>query len=229
MKVSRSLHVEFATLALIVSLATVYSHGAGIDTILAAQFFSPTGQWIYRDSFLLEKILHKGGVIFSMAILVAFLGRFIYLFKIDGDKKQRDYAGFIFLSSVLTILAVFFLKRWSTLPCPWNSVAFGGAIKPPELLQAFVLNLPNGHCFPAGHSSGGFCFLSIYFGYTFIYGKRKFKTLIPGVLIGITFGVTQQMRGAHYLSHDLTTILLSITIAWVTSLIYSYYNKTYEN
>lgn len=225
MKTSRSLHVEFATLALIVSLAMIYSHGAGLDTILAGHFFNSTDQWMYRDSFFLEKILHKGGVILSLALLLAFLGRFLYLHKLDGDKKHRDYAGFIFLSSVLTIVTVFFLKRWSTLPCPWNSVAFGGGINPPELWKAFALDLPRGHCFPAGHSSGGFCFLSMYFGYTFIYGKRNFITLIPGLLIGAIFGITQQMRGAHYLSHDLTTILLSITLSWITSLIYSYYDK----
>ncbi|MEA9355823.1 phosphatase PAP2 family protein [Bacteriovorax sp. PP10] len=229
MKTSKSLSIEFATLALIVSLAMIYSHESGFDIFLAGHFFNSTDQWMYRDSFVLEKILHKGGVIFSIVLLVAFLGRWLYLFKVDGDKKQRDYAGFVFLSSILTIITVFFLKRWSTLPCPWNSVAFGGGVNPPELLRAFALDLPNGHCFPAGHSSGGFCFLSLYFGYTFIYRKRNFKTLVPGLLIGTAFGMTQQMRGAHYLSHDLTTILLSITISWIMSLIYSYYDKNYEN
>lgn len=229
MKIAKSLNIEFATLAMIVSLATVYSHGAGLDTTLAGYFFNPVDQWMYRNSFILEKVLHKGGVIFSIAILVALLGRWIYLFKFHNNKKQRDYVGFIFLSSVVTIVTVFFLKRWSTLPCPWNSVAFGGNVNPPELWRAFALDLPIGKCFPAGHSSGGFCFLSMYFGYTLIYGKRNFKTLIPGLLIGIIFGMTQQMRGAHYLSHDLTTILISITISWITSLIYTYYNKKYEN
>jgi membrane-associated PAP2 superfamily phosphatase len=207
----------------------IYAHESGLDTALASRFFNPTDQWMYRDSFVLEKILHKGGVIFSIVILVALLGRWLYLYKFHGDKKQKDYIGFVLLSSIATILTVFFLKRWSTLPCPWNSVAFGGDVNPPEIWRVFALDLPGRKCFPAGHSSGGFCFLSMYFGYTFIYGKRNFKTLIPGLLIGITFGVTQQMRGAHYLSHDLTTISLSIIVSWLTTLIYTNYDKKHEN
>lgn len=229
MKSNKSLNIEFVVLAVIISLVMIYSHDSGLDTMLAGHFFNPADKWMYRDSFVLEKILHKGGVIFSIVILVAILGRWIYLFKFHGDKKQRDYVGFVFLASVLTIIVVFFLKRWSTFPCPWNSLAFGGDVGHQPIWKAFALELPGGKCFPAGHSSGGFCFLSMYFGYTFIYGKRNFKTLIPGLLIGVIFGLTQQMRGAHYLSHDLTTILISITCSWITSLIYSYYNNKHEN
>lgn len=229
MKNFKSLNFEFATLSLIVILAIIYSHGSGLDTAIANYFFNPIDQWLFRDYFVLEKILHKGGVIFTILLLVSLLVRWFYLFKSHRDKKQRDFVGFIIFSSILTIITVFYLKRWSTLPCPWNSVAFGGDIYPPELWRAFAMDLPKGKCFPAGHSSGGFCFLSVYFGYTVIYGKRNFIMLIPGLLIGITFGVTQQMRGAHYLSHDLTTILISIIISWITFLIYTYYNKKYEN
>jgi len=230
MKISKSLslNVECATLALIVSLATIYSHGSGLDTALAGYFFNPVDQWIYRDSFLLEKVLHKGGVILTIVLLVALVCRWAYLFKFHDDKKQRTYVGFVFLTSLFIIVTVFFLKRWSTLPCPWNSVAFGGTVNPPSLWKAFAFDLPREKCFPAGHSSGGLCFLSMYFGYTAIYGKRNFKTLIPGLLIGLIFGVTQQMRGAHYLSHDLTTIFITITISWLTSMVYSYYNTKHE-
>lgn len=229
MKISKSLNVEFSTLVIVVVLALIYSHGSGLDITLAGHFFNPTDQWVFRDSFILEKIFHKGGVILSTTLLIGFLCRWIYLLKFHHDKKQRDYVGFVFLSSFFIVITVFFLKRWSTLPCPWNSVAFGGSINPPSLWQAFASDLPRQKCFPAGHSSGGLCFLSMYFGHTVIYGKRNFKTLIPGLLIGVIFGITQQMRGAHYLSHDLTTILITIIISWITSLIYSAYDKKYEN
>lgn len=229
MKSSRTLNIEFVTLILILSLCIIYSHGSGPDTALAGTFFNPNEKWMFRNSFVLEKIFHKGGVIFTIVILMTLLVHLFYLFKFGHNKKQRDYVAFILLSSLLTIVTVFFMKRWSTLPCPWNSVAFGGDVNPPELFRAFSSDLPKGKCFPAGHSSGGFCFLSMYFGYTAIYGKRKFITLIPGLLIGVTFGVTQQMRGAHYLSHDISTILVTIIISWITSLIYFYYNRKYEN
>ena len=225
MKFSKSLNIELAVLVLILSLMIIYSHQSGLDFSIANYFFNPIDQWKYRDSFVLEKILHKGGVIVTIVILVSLLGRLFYLFKYTNDKNKIKYFSFIFFTSIFTIITIFFLKRYSTLPCPWNSIVFGGEMNTPSLWNAFSVDLPKGKCFPAGHSSGGFCFLSMYFGYTIIYGKRNFKTLIPGLVLGVAFGLTQQMRGAHYLSHDLTTILTTIAISWIASLIYYNYGK----
>lgn len=229
MKVSQSLNIDFFIAAIVALIGMIYSHESGVDTTLASYFFNPNKQWLFRNSFILEKILHKGGVLFVIVLLLGIIGRLFYLNKFHYDKKQRDYLGFVFCCSIFTIITVFFLKKWSTLPCPWNSVFFGGEINPPRLLEAFSLGLTKENCFPAAHSSGGFGFLSMYFGYTLIYGKRRIKTLIPGLGLGVIFGVTQQLRGAHYLSHDFATILITIMISWITSLIYSYYNQKYEN
>jgi membrane-associated PAP2 superfamily phosphatase len=203
-------------------------HQTHLDEWLAGHFYSRPTSWMYRNNFILEKVLHKGGVIFSSTILAIVAGYWLYLWKVQGDVKIRDYLAFIFVASVLTIITVFFLKRWTTLPCPWDAQAFGGDRSPLALWQMFSSGLPKGKCFPAGHSSGGYGLISVYFGYTFIYGVRNFKTLIPGLLIGITFGITQQMRGAHFLSHDLATIFISICCSWFSSRVIFYYNKIYE-
>ena len=51
----------------------------------------------------------------------------------------------------------------------------------------------------------------------------------PGSLIGFVFGLTQQMRGAHFFSHDLATILVSVFCSLFTVLIFnSVYCKTNE-
>ncbi|MBC7713660.1 MAG: phosphatase PAP2 family protein [Rhizobacter sp.] len=226
---TKSQKLDFIIPSIFLIVLVFVFHQTFLDEWLASHFYVQGSSWIYRNNYILEKILHKDGVIFSTTILVAVCGYWIYLWKSKTDEKRRDYCGFITAATVLTIVCVFFLKRWSTLPCPWDVVAFGGDRAPSALWQMFSSNLPNGKCFPAGHSSGGYGFLSVYFGYTFIYGNRNLKTLIPGLVIGITFGITQQMRGAHFLSHDLTTILISIFSSWVTSLAYSYYNQNYEN
>jgi membrane-associated PAP2 superfamily phosphatase len=227
---SKTQLLDFIIPSIILTGLLFLSHQTTFDISMARHFFSPTEGWIYRDNFVLEKILHKGGVIAGIIFNVILVGLIIYFWKRPDKKKFRDYLGFIFISSLLTILAVFFLKKMTTFPCPWNSDPFavGGTIVPP-LWKMFSLDLPARHCFPGGHSSGGYCYLSMYFGYTFIYGKRNFFTLLPGLIIGLVFGITQQMRGAHFVSHDIATIILSIFCSWVTSLIYSYYNVTHEN
>ncbi|MGB5685538.1 MAG: hypothetical protein WBM35_06990 [Candidatus Electrothrix sp.] len=66
----------------------------------------------------------------------------------------------------------------------------------------------------AGHASGGYCFLSVYFVLLrYRSGYRGFGFLF-GVTLGLIFGVGQQIRGAHFPSHDLVTIV----ICWYASL-----------
>lgn len=36
-------------------------------------------------------------------------------------------------------------------------------------------------------------------------------------MLGLTFGITQQLRGAHFLSHDLWSAALCWAIAWETA------------
>lgn len=64
-----------------------------------------------------------------------------------------------------------------------------------------------GHCFPSGHSSGGFALLAIYFA-AFPYTRRPALFLLPGLVIGFIFALGQQARGGHFLSHDLWTLSL---------------------
>lgn len=207
----------------------VLFHESFIDERVASLFFS-SGDWVYRNNFFLEKILHKGGVIFSTAILVGILAYAIFvMITKPQDKKLRDYLVFSFSGAIITILVVFFLKRSSTFPCPWDSIGFGGGVTRPGILQMFSPLLSKERCFPGGHSSGGYGLLSLYFGYLFIYGKRNLATLLPGVIIGVVFGLTQQARGAHFLSHDMATIFISILSSWVTSWIYYYYNLKHED
>lgn len=220
--------LEFLIPAIVSLVLMVFFHETGIDEKLSSHFFIKN-EWIYRDNFFLEKILHKGGVLFSSAILV---GLIIYFFSLlikkTSDKKRINYIGFIIISTLITIISIFFFKRWSTLPCPWNSTIYGGGTIRPTIWQMFSLNFPNAHCFPGGHSSAGYSLLSIYFGHLCIYGKRNYMSLLPGVLLGVIFGITQQMRGAHYLSHDMGTIFVSIMSSWVTYRLYSNYDKNDE-
>jgi membrane-associated PAP2 superfamily phosphatase len=220
-------YYDFLFPVVALAVLTIAFHQTNLDEWLAGHFIS-SGVWKFRNSFLLEKVLHKGGVLFTATII---LGIILSLFWVWSDSQKRQLKNllvFILTSSLLTIISVSLLKNFTTLPCPWNTLALSGVNSSPSIWMMFSLGLPKQHCFPGGHSSAGFAFLSIYYGYIFAYGKRNFISLIPGLLIGLLFGFTQQARGAHFMSHDFATAFVSVCCSWMTFLIYSKYNKNYE-
>lgn len=201
------------------------SSTTGIDLFIAKLFYNNESKWFYRNQFVFENIFHKGGIWLTISI---FLWLFYKLLSTGFNKKNdKDFVYYflVLVSSMLSIILIAFLKNHTTLPCPWDLQIFGGAQFGVSVFSLFSRDLPSGHCFPAGHSSGGYCFLSLYLIHFRLFGERNFKKLSFGLILGVIFGMTQQMRGAHFLSHDLATIAVSIIIPLITTHIYFYYNK----
>ena len=70
---------------------------------------------------------------------------------------------------------------------------------------------PRAQCFPAGHSSGGYAWVALYF---VLAGRRRWAGLAIGLGLGLAFGATQWARGMHFPSHD----VVSAAVAWAVAL-----------
>lgn len=195
---------------------------------LEGNFFSLKSGWIFRDNFLLEKVFHKGGVKFIILCLLFLIISYFVTIKNQEKKKINRYLLFNIMAILMTLIFVNLLKKLSTSPCPWYVQQFGGNFNTPSILEIFSPALPHFNCFPAGHSSGGFAFISLYFGYNFVYEKRRPVLLIPGIILGTTFGITQQLRGAHFISHDIATICISLLSSLITLFILKKRDTPYE-
>jgi membrane-associated PAP2 superfamily phosphatase len=75
--------------------------------------------------------------------------------------------------------------------------------------------MPIGHCFPSGHSGLGFTFVSLYFFFLLVKPERKYYGLSVGLIVGLIFGLAQEIRGAHFFSHD----VFSLAICWFSSVL----------
>lgn len=97
---------------------------------------------------------------------------------------------------------------------PWDLTEFGGDMPYVRIFDPVPDGVPVGHAFPGGHSSGGFAFLSVYFLLRSRAREYRYYGLVVPVLLGIVFAATQEIRGAHFLSHD----LFSLAICWTAAL-----------
>lgn len=197
---------------------------SGTDLYLSELIYYPAQQWQFKQSWLLNSVIHHGGRDVIGLVVVFMLG--VALRSFLPRYRQHIYNPvyrYVAFATIMSMVAVSMLKQLTTLPCPWDLFLFGGERTNILLERAFSTSLPIGHCFPSGHASGGFALFSLYFaaraissirqqtGTIIDSGLTQNKWLLPGMLTGIIFGVAQQMRGAHFLSHDVA----SAAVCWL--------------
>ena len=199
-------------------LALVSIQLFGIDQRLADVLFAGEGHaWALKDAFITERLLHRGGHHLSLAAwLVAFV---IWIGSLWGVRHQRwrRPLAYLVVASLLSTTLVAWIKGWSNMDCPWDLVRYGGRRPFIGLLDVKPLGLGRGVCFPAAHASAGYCWLALYFFLAVVRPRLRMLGLLTGLALGLLFGIGQQLRGAHFLSHD----LWSLAICWTVSLLLS--------
>jgi membrane-associated PAP2 superfamily phosphatase len=198
-----------------------------IDTIVQDLFFNKqTKSWLIdkHDSDLkLAFYQTPKRIIAVIGILcLIFLG---YLYTPQGKKKHPSKALrnslLLFVASLMFVpLIVAGSKQFTNNYCPDQGEHYNGSYPYVKLLESYPDNFSppkKGKCFPAGHATGGFALLCLYF----IFNKKYKKlALISALAIGWTMGVYQMMKGAHYLSDTISSMILSyIVILVLNSLI----------
>jgi membrane-associated PAP2 superfamily phosphatase len=128
--------------------------------------------------------------------------------------RRRDL-----LVAVLTLatapLFVGFLKGATNVHYPCNIERYGGNVRYVRTFERFPEDIrpaKRERGFPAGHASGGFALLALAGMATTRRGTCA--TIAIALAAGWWMGSYQMLRGVHYLSHTVTTMLL----CWLTFL-----------
>lgn len=186
-----------------------------IDLWLAKNFYnSSLHQWPYREHWLLQSVIHKSGRNVVYAIGGGML--ICLLMSQRGTSKFAPYRralAFLVLAGISGPLVITYLKSHTHIYCPWDLSLFGGNKPHIKLFDSISRLLSVGHCFPAGHSSLGFTLVNLYFFCLIVKPEYKFYGLAIGLLTGTVFAMAQEIRGAHFLSHDLFTL----AVCWFCS------------
>ncbi|HEY7642801.1 MAG TPA: phosphatase PAP2 family protein [Steroidobacteraceae bacterium] len=202
-----------APLAVFVALAVVFATTPLDVTIARAVFFDGAhAQWIGASSWTVNELLHTGGRWTIRVLLAVVLAFWIATFVERDWRGLRRPAAFLLISALLSIGVVGLLKTLTNVDCPWDLTPFGGRFPYVELFADRPNALRAGRCFPAAHASSGYALLALYFTFRERHAALAKVGLALGLLTGLTFGLAQQARGAHFVSHDLWSAFLVWTV-----------------
>jgi membrane-associated PAP2 superfamily phosphatase len=177
-----------------------------------------TGRWLLpRDSRWLEFIFHKlpNYLIFVLVAVLSlrvFAGERWRVLQFLPKPPGRGLAVLV-LTLALTPSLVSLGKVVTRSHCPWSVRRYGGPepyVKPLSRNDECCPPTRRGACWPAGHASGGFALVAL----ASLVATRRGQVLglLTGLLAGAVTGGYQMMKGAHYTSDTLVTMLLAWTI-----------------
>lgn len=199
-------------------------HYSNIDQVSIAPFYDPQNQnFPLRHAVLWEIWMHnhlrKILWFFPLAVVL----HLVYLKCLQPAQYVQVRARLMWLLVMILLppLFVSILKSSTTPACPWDLLQYGGS----KAAQAFALVLPaaSGKCFPAGHASGGFALFAFYYYYKDRSDTAqwfKMGLLLAALILGGLMGYAQMVRGAHFLSHTVATLWLTLLVTHIL-----YYSK----
>ena len=188
-------------------LASIVLIPMGGDRWLADQIYAAEGgHWALRNSFITTRVLHSGGKALSMLAWCATFAMALKSIRNPRWKPLRRPLFALLLSVALSSLLVSVLKHATRMDCPWDASIYGGSHPYFTLLQARPAGIEPSGCFPAGQASAGYGWVALYFFFASVHPQWRRIGLAIGVGAGAILGIAQQLRGAHYLSHDLWTL-----------------------
>ena len=204
---------RFALITALAFLAIAAWDLSGLDLPVARVVAGSSG-FPLRDSPLLETVLHDamrdiGWIFLALLLLGAIFPRGVLRSLSTTERLQ------IPLSILLGVVAVTLMKFWSKTSCPWDLHEFGGSLPYVSHWNLAEVDGGAGRCFPSGHACAGFAFLGAYFALR--RHRRGWATLclLLAMAAGLVLGVSQQLRGAHFMSHTLWTAWVCWTVAGV--------------
>jgi PAP2 (acid phosphatase) superfamily protein len=184
---------------------------AGLDFAIARAFYVTGSGFIGRHSFWLEDILHDRAKQVVIALGVVAIALFLISLVSRRLCSSRRHLGYLVLSLVLSTSVVTPLKAltactahgaFPSLAAPSNSAPCSKSAR----------RRKPGRCWPGGHASAGFSLLALFF---FLRDRRPRAARIALAIAlgtGTVFSAGRMMQGAHFLSHNLWTLLIDWTI-----------------
>jgi membrane-associated PAP2 superfamily phosphatase len=191
-----------------------------LDLKLQDHFYHfDTRRWIVDEKEPVGRLIFYNGPkalvwVVALTVLTIAVGPVAWRKKLNVERRGLWLAVLV----IATVPALAGLgKKYTNTFCPSEIRRYGGDVAYAKLCEAYPADdrpPRRGGCFPAGHASGGFALL----GLMAVRSTRRWRNTMIALALGLGWimGTYQMLKGAHYLSHTLTTML----IAWIVVLIW---------
>jgi membrane-associated PAP2 superfamily phosphatase len=203
---------DLVVLLLSCAALLVWDH-SGLDLSLTRWFGNAQG-FAWRDHWLTDAVLHRGGRAMGWALLAALVLNVCLPLPWGYSITRRERA--LWLGSTLSCVAVVALARHASLSsCPWSLTEFGGTARHLSHWSIGVSDGGPGQCFPSLHAGGAFAGVTGWFMLRSRAPSAAKRWLCLSLFVGTVVSWAQLMRGAHFASDALWAAWLCFVTAAV--------------
>lgn len=197
------------TLGLLLAVLALFEL-TNIDLLLQDRFFmKSTHSWLVDAKSPAWRFLLYDGIKGTLILLgVGILISYTASFRSAKLLPLRRRLLVLLLAMVFVPLIIAGLKDFTNVYCPYQLARYDGDkpyVKVFESYPSDFQQTDRGRGFPAGHASGGFALMSLYF----LFRQRQHRLIgwFAGFGLGWAMGLYQMLKGAHFLSHTVVTML----------------------
>ncbi|MGB5867744.1 MAG: phosphatase PAP2 family protein [Arcobacteraceae bacterium] len=214
-----------------VLIVTIIFFGiSDIDKIIQNNFYNfDTHLWILDSAEEPYRFIFYDGIKKLLILFAVFLVFTMVVFRKSSIVKEyRSGILIVILACIFIPSSVGALKKYTNMPCPKAEKIYGGLYPETKVWETYIeesYKKDTSKCWPAGHASGGFALLSLFF--LFKSRKNKILALIVACTIGWSMGIYKMLIGDHFFSHTVITMIL----AWLIILILVFFirNRSKNN
>jgi len=214
LNINRAIFVTFIVLV----ISIIYFGISDIDLKIQDYLYNfKNHSWILnRDLEPWHMIFYSGAKKVLILVAIFFLLTLIFFWKQEYIQEYKKGLIIVILSAIIVPLSVGFLKKSTNMPCPKDEIHYGGKMPRTAVWQKYkepYSKMEHIACWPAGHASGGFALLSLFF--LFKRKRDRIIAIIVALSVGWAMGLYKMLIGDHFFSHTFITMVL----AWLIILL----------
>lgn len=214
-----------------VILCIIFESITSFDRFFQKPFYQD-GEWLISSKWhnQYKWLCYTGVKVVIILIGITALFALIYTYLNRRNPSLKIWIKpslLVIISLALIPFIISSLKLFMGVYGPKSLLPYGGEHEHIGFLaQIFTYgHVAGGRCFPAGHASGGFALMSLYFLPVKI--KLRVPLFYTGLILGWLMGLYQMARGEHFISHTLTTMFMALLLISISYKLLKINNQLY--